>query len=75
MSMARPKACSDHLLVPATFRQLKPELLLAAMAASSSAPKTVMGSIRSIGNPASNNNRNTPVTSVAQSKWITSWPV
>jgi hypothetical protein len=36
--MAAPKECCDHRSVPATVRQLKAELLLAAIDFSSSAP-------------------------------------
>ncbi len=45
-SIARPKACSDHWLLPATSRALKPEVLSSSIEASSSPRYACIGAAR-----------------------------
>ena len=62
MSMAAPKAWSDQFRWPATRRQLKPDVLLAAIDASSSPPYSSTSRIRAIGQPTSYSRPKTSVT-------------
>ena len=51
--MAAPKECCDQRVVPATVRQLKPDMLLAAIAVSSSPSYSLTSFMRCRGNLAS----------------------
>src|SRR6266542_5118368 len=75
MSMAHPYACCDHGVPPVTARQLKADVLFAAMDRSSSPPYTSTSCIRRTGKRAPNSLPNTFTTAPATFRLMTISPV
>ena len=74
-SIARPYACSDHRLVPSTYRQLNADVLSASIDRKSLAPYVSTGTMRRIGKCAACRRRSTEATSDATSRWTMMRPV
>src|SRR5436305_4785316 len=75
-SIAFPEACTDHRGGPSAtaFRQLKPDVLSAAIDVGSSPPKASIGSMRRMGNRPSYRRWKAVMTASVTSRWTTMAP-